>query len=187
MAMGDHDFGPGDHSWQSLNDKGISQWKPGMDFLKEWLPKFKPTVLSTNVIDGNSGAPPAGTKPFDVTTLNGVKIGWFGLTTQTTSSIIPPEQLGNVKLTDPTVAARGAVDSLHQQGVNLIFGLSHLDDAENQALSIPRGLRTTSWAPSSKRLRTPWRKSSISRWEFSPVHSATTMLNQTRSIQSLRT
>ena len=56
---------------------------------------------------------------------NGVKVGFFGLTTPVTARTLPPALITDVLFTDMVQAAQKAVTSLKQQGANVIIGLAH--------------------------------------------------------------
>lgn len=56
---------------------------------------------------------------------DGVKVGFFGLTTPVTAKTLPPALIADVVFTDMVQAAERAVASLKQQGADIIVGLAH--------------------------------------------------------------
>ena len=106
VTVGNHDF-----------DKGPQG-------LVELAAKSKVPFISANIDASRLPDLAAAIKPYVVLTRNGQQIGIIGLTATETPLLDPSGP--DVKFTDPSAAARKAVDELTAQGVNKIVLLSHL-------------------------------------------------------------
>ncbi len=73
--------------------------------------------LSANCAYGD-GAPFPNVRGWDTVTVQGTRVGIFGTTVQA-------EYRSWVRCTDPDIAARAAIDTLAQLGVDLVVGLTH--------------------------------------------------------------
>lgn len=106
VAVGNHEF-----------DRGQ---QPLADFIKE--AEF-PLVSANLEVDADS--PLSGLiEPWIILAVNGQKIGILGLTTEETATLSSPGE--GVTFTDPIAAAKEAVQTLGDRGVNKIIALTHL-------------------------------------------------------------
>nr|WP_227871862.1 5'-nucleotidase C-terminal domain-containing protein [Paenibacillus bovis] len=79
--------------------------------------------ISANLTQKDTGAAPF--EPYIIREVNGVKIGFFGLTTPETAYKTNPNNVTNVSFTDPTEAARKMVAEL-QGTVDVIVAMGHI-------------------------------------------------------------
>ncbi|WP_069202827.1 5'-nucleotidase C-terminal domain-containing protein [Paenibacillus dauci] len=79
--------------------------------------------ISANLTQKDTGAAPF--EPYIIREVNGVKIGFFGLTTPETAYKTNPNNVTNVSFTDPTEAARKMVAEL-QGKVDVIVAMGHI-------------------------------------------------------------
>lgn len=105
MTPGNHDF---NYGWERLVE------------LKK-IAKFP--VITANVVKDN------GESDFDgifVKEIDGVKLGFFGLTTEETAFKTHPDNTIGIKFLDPIEQAKKAVTKLQEDKVDMIIGLVHL-------------------------------------------------------------
>ncbi|MCJ8341662.1 MAG: 5'-nucleotidase C-terminal domain-containing protein [Cetobacterium sp.] len=108
MALGNHDFNYGEKR------------------LKELLPKAEFTVLGSNVVDKNTGKVIG--KEYDIQEIDGVKVGFFGLSTPETYYKTNPKNIENIRFIDPIVAAKSIVKKLQKEKVKFIVVVAHLGE-----------------------------------------------------------
>ncbi|MGQ9700325.1 MAG: 5'-nucleotidase C-terminal domain-containing protein [Candidatus Bipolaricaulaceae bacterium] len=115
MALGNHEFdeGPG----------GLARFAGMVNF----------PLLSANCDVSNEPLLSGKIKPYVVLEVAGEKVGIIGVTTPDTAWSSSPGP--NVSFTDPIQAARSAVSTLSEQGVDVIIVLSHLGWNNDLALA----------------------------------------------------
>lgn len=115
MALGNHEFdeGPG----------GLARFADVVNF----------PLLSANCDVSNEPLLAGKIQPYVVLEVAGEKVGIIGVTTPDTAWSSSPGP--NVSFTDPIQAARSAVSTLSEQGVNVIIVLSHLGWNNDLALA----------------------------------------------------
>jgi len=117
MAAGNHDFNYGYKRLLELS--GMTNFP----------------VISANVIYEDTGE--LVLPPYTIKTINGVKLGIFGLSTPETHFKTHPKNVEGLKFTDPVEAARKMVSELKAQNVDVIIALTHLGtDASSTETSI---------------------------------------------------
>ncbi|MBF0160950.1 MAG: bifunctional metallophosphatase/5'-nucleotidase [Magnetococcales bacterium] len=79
------------------------------------------------------GQPFPGTHLTAMREINGVKVGFIGLLTQSTATLASLE--GQVTLSDPIATAKEWIPQLKQQGAEVIIALTHQSLAEDEALA----------------------------------------------------
>jgi 5'-nucleotidase/UDP-sugar diphosphatase len=77
-------------------------------------------VLATNIVDGNGL--PANTKPDKMVEVQGVKIGFFGLTTEDTPIASSP---GTIKFSSTIDTARAKAKELREKGADIVVAVAH--------------------------------------------------------------
>lgn len=111
MTTGNHDYNYGYQRLQELKDKA----------------SFK--ILASNVTkDGKCIFDDT-----DIKTINGVKIGFFGLATEETKSMTMPSNVEGLAFENAVDTAKARVSSLKQQGAQVIIAIAHLGVVENGA------------------------------------------------------
>lgn len=109
-TFGNHDFDFGPERTAELVRRSPQRW------------------LSANV--RQDGAPFADVEPFHVESIGDVSVGFFGLTDPTTPSVGASED--ELEFLDPIEAARDAVETLRERGVDYVVALSHLGRADER-------------------------------------------------------
>ena len=100
---------------------GLQEFMFGIDNIAALDEQAQFPFLSANLSSDNYSPQPNLIKSFQ-----GVKLGIFGLTTANTPSKLLPEQTRGVEFSREIQSAKVQVQSLRDQGVNCIIGLSHL-------------------------------------------------------------
>ena len=128
----------GRHMVAMMNAIGVQAAVPGnheFDFgpevLRERIAESGFPWLASNVRD-HDGASLAGTEDTRLVTLNGIKIGLFGLLTPGTRTLSKPGSA--VKFDPPMEAARRAVGDLKSRGAEVVVALTHLHLDDDLAL-----------------------------------------------------
>ncbi|MDP4084068.1 MAG: bifunctional 2',3'-cyclic-nucleotide 2'-phosphodiesterase/3'-nucleotidase [Bacillota bacterium] len=80
-------------------------------------------VVAANVVDENTGN--LILPPYAVKEVNGVKIGFIGVVTTETPSIVTPSGVAGLKFTDETEAINKYAKELENQGIKAIVVLAH--------------------------------------------------------------
>lgn len=111
MALGNHDFNYG--------DKRLKELMKTADF----------GILTANVIDKTTGKPLG--KEYDIKTVNGMKVGIFGLSTPETYFKTNPKNVEDIEFLDPIPVAKEIVAKLKKENVKYIIAITHLGDDES--------------------------------------------------------
>ncbi|WP_082096529.1 5'-nucleotidase C-terminal domain-containing protein [Paenibacillus wulumuqiensis] len=113
-----------------MNEMGFAALTPGnheFDYGYERLLELSKMAnfpfISANLTQKDTGTAPF--EPYIIREVNGVKIGFFGLTTPETAYKTNPNNVTNVNFTDPTEAARKMVAEL-QGKVDVIVAMGHI-------------------------------------------------------------
>jgi 5'-nucleotidase / UDP-sugar diphosphatase len=99
---------------------GNHEFDLGPDVFRARMAEAKFDVLATNIIDGNGL--PANTKPDKMVEVQGVKIGFFGLTTEDTPIASSP---GDIKFSSTIDTARSKAKDLRAKGADIVVALAH--------------------------------------------------------------
>ena len=102
MAPGNHEFDLGDAAFRAR------------------MAEAKFDVLATNIVDGDGL--PANTKPDKMVEVQGVKIGFFGLTTEDTPIASSP---GTIKFSSTINTARAKAKELREKGADIVVAVAH--------------------------------------------------------------
>lgn len=114
-ALGNHEFDFGD------------------EILLQRMRESKFTWLAANVVDARTGKPFGNTPPYVICTFAGVRIGLFGLLTQSTGET--SKASAQVKFLAPNRTAARIVRQLRAKGVRTIIAITHLTIAEDKSLA----------------------------------------------------
>jgi 5'-nucleotidase len=79
--------------------------------------------LAANVVDRDSGEPFL--PPYEIKTVDGVKVGFIGMTLEATDSLVSPGGVASVDFLDEVETANSYVPELRKQGVKSIVVLIH--------------------------------------------------------------
>ncbi|WP_414472041.1 bifunctional metallophosphatase/5'-nucleotidase [Microvirga sp. M2] len=120
-------FDKGAHIIDILNHMGVDAMVPGNhefdlgpDAFRARMAEAKFDVLATNIIDGNGL--PANTKPDKMVDVQGVKVGFFGLTTEETPIASSP---GDIKFASTIDTARAKAKELREKGADIVVAVAH--------------------------------------------------------------
>lgn len=106
---------PGNHEFQWGKDVAI----------KEYFNKLKAKVVSANLLDRDTGKPLAGTVPYIIEDIKGVKIGFVGITTRQMATPQHPD-MGKDLIALPEIdTLRNEVNEMKKKGAQVIIGLIH--------------------------------------------------------------
>lgn len=105
---------------------GNHEFELDRDTLIDRVRESRFTWISTNC-GLSDGRPFPGVKPWDTTTVNGVRVGFFGLT-------LPGAYRKYVRCDDPIAAADSVVRTLRDAGAQLIVGITHQNVEVDSAL-----------------------------------------------------
>lgn len=118
---------------------GNHDFDHGLDATHEIVRRSPQTWLSANVrLDGDRFAADAGVEPWTIVEADGSRVGLFGLLDPATPSINPVAE--PLTLTDPIEAARDAVGTLRDRGVDRIVALSHLGRRDDELAAEVEGI-----------------------------------------------
>ena len=120
-------FDKGAHIIDILNRMNVDVMAPGNhefdlgpDAFRARMAEAKFDIVATNIVDGNGL--PANTKPDKMVEVQGVKIGFFGLTTEDTPIASSP---GNIKFSPTIDTARAKAKELREKGADLVVAVAH--------------------------------------------------------------
>lgn len=111
---------------------GNHEFDFGAEVLEQRIASSAYAWLGTNVVDAE-GAPWGGTVSVEVRTFGAFKVGLFGVLTPQTRHLarVPPQ----IHIAEVIPAGRQAVETLRAAGCDVVIGLTHLSEAEDQALA----------------------------------------------------
>lgn len=120
-------FDKGAHVIDILNRIGVDAMAPGNHefdlgpgVFRARMAEAKFDVLATNILDGNGL--PANTKPEKVVDVQGVKVGFFGLTTEDTPIASSP---GDIKFRSTIDTGRAKAKELREKGADIVVAIAH--------------------------------------------------------------
>ncbi|MCA1631159.1 MAG: 5'-nucleotidase C-terminal domain-containing protein [Acidobacteria bacterium] len=112
---------------------GNHEFDFGDAVLRERMRESKFTWLGSNVFERKTGRIFNGMPPYVVREFEGVKVGFFGLTTTDTAQSSSPGK--DIEFRDPCRTARGALSALRARGVRTVVAVTHLTLAEDKRLA----------------------------------------------------
>lgn len=112
---------------------GNHEFDFGDAILRERMGESKFTWLGSNVFDRKTGKLFNGMPPFVVREFEGVRVGFFGLTTTDTAQSSSPGK--DVEFRDPCLTARAALAALRARGVRTVVAVTHLTLAADKRLA----------------------------------------------------
>lgn len=120
-------FDKGAHVIDILNRIGVDAMAPGNhefdlgpEAFRARMAEAKFDVLATNIVDGNGM--PANTKADKVVDVQGVKVAFFGLTTEDTPIASSP---GDIKFNSTINTARSKAKELREKGADIVVAIAH--------------------------------------------------------------
>ncbi|RFA33418.1 endonuclease [Virgibacillus dokdonensis] len=137
-TVGNHEFDEGTTEFMRMVNGGEhpegkgTEGYDGMNFPQ----------LCANCVDKESGETIL--PPFHIEEVDGEKIGFIGVNTQASASMVMPDGIADIQFTDEVAAVNEAVATLQQQGVEAIAVLAHIpadqagDGATGEAANLAR-------------------------------------------------
>lgn len=137
-TVGNHEFDEGTEEFMRMLNGGEhpegkgTEGYDGMNFPQ----------LCANCVDKETGDTIL--PPYHIEEVDGEKIGFVGVNTQTSANMVISEGIADIKFTDETAAVNNAVAELQQQGVEAIVVLAHIpadqagDGATGEAADLAR-------------------------------------------------
>ncbi|MBW7457624.1 5'-nucleotidase C-terminal domain-containing protein, partial [Paenibacillus sepulcri] len=125
MTFGNHEFDAGTDTLKDFVSKAnFPLLTSNIDFSKD--ANISPLLKAPATIDASAkkSTDNAGVYPYIILNVSGHKVGVFGLTTEDTKETSSPGK--DVVFNDATKPARNTVAALKEQGIDVIFALSHL-------------------------------------------------------------
>lgn len=135
-VIGNHELNEGlDEFLRVLQGKKATYDTPNYDLVSRYkIEKSKTTILAANVVNKKSKKTLSGFKPYEIKTINGVKVGFIGVVDPYVQQLIMPTHTKNFSFTDPAKAIAKYDKVLRKKGVNAIVVLAHAG-AENTGTS----------------------------------------------------
>ncbi|WP_373531943.1 bifunctional UDP-sugar hydrolase/5'-nucleotidase [Vampirovibrio sp.] len=112
---------------------GNHEFDFGNDILLQRIQESRFQWVSANVMDKTTGKPFGSVLPYVIKTVNGVKIGFFGLLTPDTKNASSAGP--NVEFKDPTYTACATVSQMRQAGADVIIAITHLTLDEDKRVA----------------------------------------------------
>jgi 2',3'-cyclic-nucleotide 2'-phosphodiesterase (5'-nucleotidase family) len=116
---------------------GNHEFDFGPAVLAERMRESTFTWVSSNVLDRRTGRP-FGAQPEVLLTLDGLRIGVFGLTTPQSAVTSSPGP--DIEFREPIAVARAVSADLRRRGAQLIVAITHQDLADDRALAADPGV-----------------------------------------------
>jgi 5'-nucleotidase / UDP-sugar diphosphatase len=113
---------------------GNHEFDFGKDVLLQRMAESKFQYVVTNVLDASTGKPIGNAAPFAVRTVEGLKVGFFGLCLN--SEEVSPDRRRGLRFLPPLDAAGTAVAALRAERVDIIVAVTHLSYAEDRQLAL---------------------------------------------------
>jgi 5'-nucleotidase len=117
---------------------GNHEFDFGPAVLAERMRESAFTWVSSNVLDRRTGRPFGGARPEVFLTLDGVRIGVFGVTTPESAATSSPGP--GIEIRETTGVARAVSGDLRRRGAQLIVAVTHQAMAEDRALAAAPGV-----------------------------------------------
>lgn len=113
MTVGNHEF----------------DWS--VDVLKKRVADAKFPILAANIYYEDSGKPVEWAKPYVIQDVNGVKVGFIGLSTPQSKTIVLPANVENIEFRDPAPIVNSLVPQVRAEGAEVVVLLTHLGAAQD--------------------------------------------------------
>lgn len=115
---------------------GNHEFDWGIDKIAPWAKAGNFDFLASNIYDKKTGEPVSWAKPYKMVTVDGVKIGFVGITTQETAFKTKPEIVAGLEFRDPAAAAKVWAEklksgSLPEGKADVVLALTHIGAAQD--------------------------------------------------------
>ncbi len=112
---------------------GNHEFDFGAEVTRDRIRESRFTWISANVLDPGTGLPFGGAVPFVLREYGGVRVAFLGLLTPETHSLSRGAR--NLKILDPTLAAKDVVARARRAKADVIVALTHQDMADDKQLA----------------------------------------------------
>lgn len=137
-------FDKGAHVIDILNRMGVDVFTPGnheFDFgaqnFRERMAQATFDIVSTNIFE-KDGSRPANLKPEKIVDVKGIKIAFFGLTTETTPTVSSPGP--DIEFRSTIDMARSKAKELREGGADIVVAVAHTPLAVDQIIARSAGV-----------------------------------------------
>jgi len=113
---------------------GNHEFDFGKDVLVQRMAESRFQYVVANVLDESTGKPIGNAAPFTIRTVNGLKMGFFGLCL--IGEEVSPDRRRGLRFVPPLDAAADAIRSLKAEGVDIILAVTHLSYEEDRQLAL---------------------------------------------------
>ena len=110
---------------------GNHEFDWSLNLLNTWSEDMGAPFLSANIYDKETNEIPSWATPYIIKNIDGVKIGFIGLTTQETTIKSLPSNVNKFEFRNPTEVAEEYVKKLKDDGVNIIVLISHISSFQD--------------------------------------------------------
>lgn len=126
-VIGNHELNEGlDEFLRVIQGKKPTYDTPNYDLVNRYqIQKSKATILAANVVNKKTNKIVSGLKPYDIKTIDGVKVGFIGVVDPYVEQLIMRQHTKNIKVTDPAEAIAKYDKELRKKGVKAIVVLAH--------------------------------------------------------------
>ncbi|WP_010286199.1 bifunctional metallophosphatase/5'-nucleotidase [Kurthia massiliensis] len=131
-VVGNHELNEGlDEFLRVIQGKKPTYDTPNYDLVNHYnIEKSKAVTLGANVINKKTKKIVNGFKPYEIKTINGVKVGFIGIVDPYVEQLIMRQHMKNIDITNPAKAIAKYDKVLRKKGVKAIVVLAHAG-AEN--------------------------------------------------------
>lgn len=115
---------------------GNHEFDWGIKYIEQWAKEGNFDYLASNIYDKKTGKPVEWAKPYKIVTIDGVKIGFVGLTTPESEYKTKPENVANLEFKSPKEAAKIWADklksgTLKEGKADVVIALTHMGSMQD--------------------------------------------------------
>ncbi|MBC2581078.1 5'-nucleotidase C-terminal domain-containing protein [Clostridium sp. DJ247] len=115
---------------------GNHEFDWGVDRINQWTKDGNFDYLASNIYDKTTGEPVTWAKPYKMVTVDGLKIGFVGLTTPETAYKTKPDNVATLEFRDPAASAEVWADKLKsgklpEGKADVVIALTHMGTAQD--------------------------------------------------------
>ncbi len=121
-----------------LNNIGIAasavgnhEYDWGVDKFATWENTMGAPFVAANIYDKATDKPADYVKPYIIQEIDGIKVGFLGLTTPETAYKTKPENVEGIEFRDPVETAKIMVPQMKAAGCDIVVILSHIGTSQN--------------------------------------------------------
>lgn len=116
---------------------GNHEFDWGTQWISKWAQDGNFDFLASNIYSKTTGKPADFAKPYKIVTVDGVKVGFVGLSTPETAFKTKPENVADLEFRDPAKAAKEWADKLKsgtlpEGKADVVIALTHMGSAQDE-------------------------------------------------------